>query len=217
MRSKSVSLSSEIISNKAKQFAKQLGCDDFKTTDKYISGLKKRHNIVLAKMSGESASVNEEKVIQWANELKTYLSDYKPEDVYNLDETGLFYRLLPSKTYAFADEKRYGNKKSKIRVTLTLITNADGSDKSASIIGKSQRPLALRGKNPPIDYYSQENSWMDAVVYNQVVSKLNQQMKRQKRKILIFVDNFSGHILLIKNSQTFVLNSCRQTLHQYYR
>ena len=34
----------------------------------------------------------------WAAELKTLLSEYNPNDIFNADETGLFFRLLPDKT-----------------------------------------------------------------------------------------------------------------------
>ena len=37
----------------------------------------------------------------WAAELKTLLSEYNPNDIFNADETGLFFRLLPDKTLDF--------------------------------------------------------------------------------------------------------------------
>src|SRR5882724_6096375 len=156
MRHKKGILSSNIILKKAEDFAKLFGNNDWTPTAGFLKGLKRRHNVLFTKKHGESDSVSEQIVQKWSQELKTIINGYKPEDVYNLDESALFWRLLPSKTYAFTDESKYGIKKSKERITIVVITNADGSDRMCTMIGKSVRPLAFRGiKYFPIDYYSQ--------------------------------------------------------------
>ena len=42
--------------------------------------------------------------------LPKLLQDYEPKDVFNIDETGLFFRCLPDKTFTFQDEKCSGAK-----------------------------------------------------------------------------------------------------------
>jgi hypothetical protein len=50
-------------------------------------------------MSGESKSVNEEAVQAWKiGELPSLLNEYHSKDVFNADECGLFFNLLPDKT-----------------------------------------------------------------------------------------------------------------------
>ena len=50
-------------------------------------------------MSGEGAIVNHKTVMDWkSEELHKIINRYKPKDIFNVDETGLFYNLKPSKT-----------------------------------------------------------------------------------------------------------------------
>ncbi len=60
------------------------------------------------------------------------------DQVYNCDETGLYFRLLSRKTLASASEKSApGMKASKDRVTLMACSNATGTHKlRLVIIGK---------------------------------------------------------------------------------
>ena len=49
---------------------------------------------MLKKVSGESGSVSEEDIRPWLDDtLPQLLRQYKTEDVYNVDETGLFYKM----------------------------------------------------------------------------------------------------------------------------
>lgn len=195
MRGKKINLSSDVILKKASEFAKLLKINDFEPTFGYLNGLKKRQNLVFTVKHGESESVDETIVQKWSLDLKEKIKEYKPENVYNLDETALFWRLLPSKTYAFTDESSYGNKKSKERITVVVITNADGSDRTCVMIGKSVRPLAFRGINHfPIDYYHQKNSWINSEIYRKILVKLNLKFKKSNRNILLFVDNCRTHL-----------------------
>ena len=69
------------------------------------------------------------------------IEEYLPEDIYNADETGLFYQLLPSKILASKEDDCAGTKKSKQRVTLLLGTNMDGSDLLCPLLdGKFANP-----------------------------------------------------------------------------
>ena len=67
---------------------------------------------------------------------------YSPENVYNVDKSGLFYRMGPSRTYLLAEENRAETRgtsmqKHEYRITIVLCVNADGSHKyTAKYIGK---------------------------------------------------------------------------------
>ena len=64
------------------------------------------------------------------------------DQIFNCDETGLQFRLLPDKTLAAAFEKSAdGRKESKNRVTLNLCSNASGSIRvKPLLIGKAKKP-----------------------------------------------------------------------------
>ena len=61
------------------------------------------------------------------------LQDLPPENIFNMDETGLFYRCLPNRSFVPVEQRRAarGTKsmKAKERVTLVLACNATGSRK----------------------------------------------------------------------------------------
>jgi hypothetical protein len=50
------------------------------------------------------------------------LKDYSPDQIYNADETGLFFRLLPDKTFEFKDVKCHGGKQRQINCSCLLQT-----------------------------------------------------------------------------------------------
>ena len=67
------------------------------------------------------------------------MSNYKLEDVYNMDEIGLYFRAHPNKTLAQGKVK--GRKLQKERVTLALVVNSTGTDKlKLLVIYKSKQP-----------------------------------------------------------------------------
>ena len=83
----------------------------------------------------------------WKETVLPTLARYLPNDIYNGDETALFYRSLPHRTYCFDSDKPAGSAKCKDRLTLLIITNMDGSDhRKLSVIGKSKTPRCLQKK-----------------------------------------------------------------------
>ena len=66
--------------------------------------------------------------------------------VFNADETGLYWRLLPDKTHAFRGEVCTGTKRPKDRVTVLVCANMTGTEKCPLLtIGKYKRPRCFRG------------------------------------------------------------------------
>lgn len=51
---------------------------------------------------------------------------YKAKEIYNLDGTGLFSRLLPNSTMYFKDEKCIGGEAPKERLTIMYFCNITG-------------------------------------------------------------------------------------------
>ena len=58
----------------------------------WFRGFQKRFNIKRINFHGEAGSANLETVDNWLSTLKGILEDFSPDDVYNIDETGLFYQ-----------------------------------------------------------------------------------------------------------------------------
>jgi hypothetical protein len=95
-RTANASIAGPNLKEKALHVAARLG---FRALDGWIDRFKKIHNLVYRTMLGENDFVNPETVMEWKiEELTKIIEGYQPKDMFNVDETGLFYNLQPSKT-----------------------------------------------------------------------------------------------------------------------
>jgi arginine repressor len=85
-------LADDIIIEKAKNFARLLNISDFKFSNGWLQKFKQRHGLKKITKHGEDASVDEEAVEITLPQLRAILKEYNLRDIYNMDETGLFYR-----------------------------------------------------------------------------------------------------------------------------
>lgn len=84
------------------ELAEELEVEGFKASNHWLENFKERHGIKFRTEQGEAAAVDQEVVATWQETvLKEALSKYAADDVFNADETGLFWRLMPNKTLAF--------------------------------------------------------------------------------------------------------------------
>ena len=99
--------------------------------------------------------------------IQELLKDYKPCDIYNMDETGLCYRRPPDK--GLATKQMSGVKGDKTRITLAFTVNADGSDiRKPLFIGRARRPHCFRKKDGTalgFDYYWNTKAWMTGSIF----------------------------------------------------
>ncbi|GFV82570.1 tigger transposable element-derived protein 4 [Trichonephila clavipes] len=116
-RSNNYPLSGGVIMEKAKEIASHLNITDFCGSTGWLDRFHNRHGIVYRQISGEAEAVNEDDISSWKNNvLPSLLQDYAPEDVYNADEFGLFFKLMPDKSFVFKNETCHGGKLSKENV-----------------------------------------------------------------------------------------------------
>jgi predicted DNA-binding protein YlxM (UPF0122 family) len=139
-RSKNIPISGPLIQEQARQIRQQLGAantDDFKASNGWLEKFRIRHGIQYRTICGESASVDIATVDEWKNRLSSITDKYDPNDIYNADETGLFFKALPNRSLVMAKETCKGGKRSKERFTVLLCTNMTGTDKlQPLLIGK---------------------------------------------------------------------------------
>ena len=106
-------------------------------------------------------------------------------------------RMAPDR--GLSDRKQSGVKGKKVRLTYAFTSNADGSEKLPPfIIGKVARPRAFNKKlGAQLGFYYQNNAkaWMTAQLYQDWIQQWDAELKEKKQKILLFQDNFSGHIV----------------------
>lgn len=195
-RARNIPLSGATVQQKALQYACLLGLDDFKASTGWLSRFKTRHGIVGKVLSGESAAADEEAASEWISDnAASLLEQYSPSDIYNADETGLFYEMLPSTTLDFRGQRCHGGKHSKKRVTVLLCANMDGSDKRPPlVIGKSAKPRCFKGnRGLPVKYVANKKAWITRSIFTEWVVAFDCDMKRQGRKVCLLLDNCSAH------------------------
>jgi len=127
---------------KANKLLRDMG-SDHTVCRAWIDGWKKRHLVGSQRMVGESSAVNMTEVNKWKTEvLELLLMKYPKENVFNMDETGLFYRLM---TISFKGEKCSGGELSNERITGALCANMLGTEKMEPIvIGKYGKPRCFK-------------------------------------------------------------------------
>lgn len=194
--SKNIYPSGPQLCEKAREIAEQLSVSNFKASNGRLDRWKKRHNIRQVKVSGESGEVSGVTVDAWLERIPELVSEYATEDIWNLDETGVFWRALPEQGFGQKGKECRGGKKAKQRVTVALIANACGDKEAAIVIWKSAKPRCFQSikiDSLPVQYYSQPNAWMTADILESVLSKFNRRLRSQGRSIVLLMDNAGCH------------------------
>jgi hypothetical protein len=201
-RQQKAPINGPLLRKKANEFAERLNVTNFDANNGFITRFVKRHDLKYESKSGESESVNEDIVIEWKNSLKEKYNSYEHKNIFNIDETGIFWRLLQNKTYSLPEESAKGYKKIKDRITVLLLVNMDGSERLIVVIGKYKNPRCFKGiKNLPIWLYlHNRTAWMTSETFNEIMLKLDKRMRKQNRSILVLLDNCASHPFLNLNN-----------------
>lgn len=192
-RNLNVPVSNSILQEKSINLALQLGVDNFSPTIGWLTRWKNRNNIVFKKTCEEKKDADFEAAENYLNNFIAS-SNYAPNDIYNADETGLYYRALTNSTFDFKGNTVNGCKKQMQRLTILLVCNMTGTDKRRPlIIGKSKNPRCFRAvKTLPVDYYANSNAWMTSQIFTEFLRKWDKEIKKPRR-ILLILDNCTAH------------------------
>lgn len=194
-RNNKIPISGPLIMAKAEEFSASLGKEKFKASTGWLDGFKKRNNISFKTVSGESGGVDQKAASDWKNNLVEWIQDRNAKDIFNVDETGLFYKCTPDKTLTLKNERCSGGKLSKERVTLLVGANMDGSEKLPLLmIGKSANPRCFKNvKSKPLQYEANRKAWMTSELFEKWLMELDKTFGKQNRTILLFIDNCTAH------------------------
>lgn len=124
------------------------------------------------------------------------IQGYVLENVFNADETGLFYRALPKTSMVQKNDTRKGLKTVKERITVLLACSAMGEKLKPLVINRSETPRYLKNmdkKSLPVLYRWNRKSWMTTTIFEEWLRQINNKMKLQGRHILLLLDNCGAH------------------------
>ena len=194
----------------AEKFDKRLNGDEsnFKASTGWLDRFKKRHGISQVSVAGEIRSADSEAAQSYPEKLQQIITDgdYSPEQIYNADETGLCYKMLPGKTLAVKNDahKHEGFKKIKDRVTILFCVNKTGNHKVKPLcVGKYKNPRCFHHLNRstlPLTYDFSRNAWMTATIFEnwfqkEFVPSVRKHLRQQRLepKAFLLLDNCPDH------------------------
>ena len=202
-------ISGPILCEKAVQLYKKMHGEEsvFSASTGWQWRFCKRHGIRNLSLQGEKLSAN----LEVGKDFVTYFSEFietshlSMDQIFNCDETGLNFRLLPDKTLAASFETSAdGRKKSKERVTINACSNASGTIKlPLQVIGKANRPRCFKSVRMdllPVEYCGQRNAWMSRDIFHKwfhdsfipIVRKELESLGHEKKAVLV-LDNCPAH------------------------
>jgi hypothetical protein len=183
-RSKGFPMSGPLLKEKASIYAEKLGIHDFKASEGWIARFKKRNQIEFKAVCGESASVHIKTIDEWKSKLASICDRYSERDIFNLDETRLFFRLLPSKTLSEKGEACTGGKVLKDRLTIFLCTSMQGEKLKPFVIGKYKKTRCfknIQNENLPTLWRWNKKAWINTAVFEEWILNLNASLAKKTK------------------------------------
>ncbi|KAG7159021.1 Jerky protein-like 21 [Homarus americanus] len=120
----------------------------FNASSGWLQRFKKRNKITNINIGGEEASADRVAAREFPPFLREIMEEgqYTDDQVFNMDESGLFWKKLPSMTFVVKNaSKCRGRKMQKERITDLFTTNASGTCKlKLSVIHTARKPHAYK-------------------------------------------------------------------------
>lgn len=226
----------EMVKIKAQAFHAEL-CDknDFVASNGWYASWARFHGIRSLKCTGEKLAAPIEEVDPFVSKLMNIIrrEDLQLSQVYNMDESALFYKCLPARSLASYKEKNVSSfKPLKNRLTITPCYNASGCHKiDLQIIGTAKNPRCFTNGRPKnVIYQNSAKAWQTKSLFGtwffehfipQV--KMFQEERGLNGHAILLLDNASAHeelqsedglirTLLLPKNTTSVLQPADQNL-----
>lgn len=204
-RKNHIPVSSEVLRTKARFFYERItGKTNFQASSGWLDKFKARRGIRFLKVCGERVSSDAEAVAPFQLKLQALIEKMQltKEQVYNANESALFWRVLPNTTWVHKDEKSApGRKVSKDRVTFMPCSNASGTHKlPLLVLGKSKNPRVFKNAQLPVKYEASTKGWMTRNIFSEwfktiFVPEVKQYLSNANKpcRALLLVDNAPSH------------------------
>ncbi|UYV68152.1 TIGD1 [Cordylochernes scorpioides] len=173
----------------------------------WFERFKIRHSLHSLKLKGELASGDVDAAQEYLSNFAEIINDnsYTSDQVFNADESGLFWKKMPERTYVSKFYKSAsGHKAAKDRITILFCSNASGDYiMKPLVINKSKMPRAFKGvniNNLPVYWRANKEAWVTAAMFTEWFhecfipdDKKYLSSKGLPFKVLLLIDNAPGH------------------------
>lgn len=181
--------------------------ETFVASKGWFERFKKRFSLHNVSFSGEKASADHEAAQNFPSQLRELIAEkhYVADQIFNCDETGLYWKRMPSRTYLTSAEKEApGFKVSKDRFTLLFCANASGNYRcKPMLVYKSETPRALKNKRKdhlPVFWKSNKSAWVNKINFQEwflqsFIPEVKNFLTKKNLafKILLLLDNAAVH------------------------
>ncbi|XP_029654495.1 tigger transposable element-derived protein 6-like [Octopus sinensis] len=124
--------------------AKVCNIQGFQASNGWLEKFKNRYCIASRALCGENQFVETSVIENFTESLNRKLEQYCSKNFFNLDETGLFFKLLSNRTLAVDSDKNLSNKPIKERVTVMFCVSMMGEKLDPFVIGKAKNPRCFK-------------------------------------------------------------------------
>lgn len=154
---------------------------DFLASLGWLRRFRRRHGVHSVFRHGEAVSANKKAADEYVQEFGKFIETqgFVSSQIFNCNETGLFWKKMPKRTYITAEETALpGHKPMKDRLTLLLCSNATGDFKvKPLLVYHSENPRAFKRfkvckESLPVMWRSNTKSWVTRVLFLEWVSKM---------------------------------------------
>jgi hypothetical protein len=168
----------------------------WRATAGWLYRWKQQNNIHAKVKSGEKRSADLASAATGKLEIARKLLVGRFDDAHrmNMDETGLYWRAIPTRSLVRSEEDSEGFKKLKNRITLCVFSTADGSFFDFWVIGKAKTPRCFRNVEVPLrkNYRNSKKAWNTTAICVEMMQVVQRNLSQQGKYALI-LDNASVH------------------------
>ena len=152
-RSKCIPINGPMLQSEANESALHHNYNNFTASNGWLKSFCNRHQIMFAILHDESAEVCENAVEQWMQDLPNRTKNYELQNIFNCNETSIFFKALPKKTLLGPNGQPEGLKQSKESFSLLVCANAIGEKEKFLVIGKAKRPHSFPKYNSNLEQH----------------------------------------------------------------
>ncbi|XP_067126477.1 tigger transposable element-derived protein 1-like [Centruroides vittatus] len=177
--------------------------ETFSASKGWFDRFKKRAGLLNVKVQEKAIKEFPEKLAEIIEE-----GGYCSRQIFNVDETGFFWKRMPSESSVAEEEKsRSGLKESQDRVTLLLGANAAGECKLKPLLIYRTVPKGINNETSPVIWKWNARAWLTASIfkewfYQHFVPKVEKYCIDNDLpfKVLLLLNNTPGHRLILQDA-----------------